>query len=76
MPTRTATGCWTGRCASAEGNQRQFVSKIEDRLEKALKDAGIAGKVLGRKKHLYSIYRKMLRKKQLALGNRRRIRLP
>jgi guanosine-3',5'-bis(diphosphate) 3'-pyrophosphohydrolase len=48
----------------AEGNQRQFVSKIEDRLEKALKDAGIAGKVLGRKKHLYSIYRKMLRKKQ------------
>ncbi|CAG0944255.1 GTP diphosphokinase / guanosine-3',5'-bis(diphosphate) 3'-diphosphatase [Gammaproteobacteria bacterium] len=48
----------------AEGNQRQFVRKIEDRLEKALKDAGIPGKVLGRKKHLYSIYRKMLRKKQ------------
>ncbi|MFO1354815.1 MAG: bifunctional (p)ppGpp synthetase/guanosine-3',5'-bis(diphosphate) 3'-pyrophosphohydrolase [Gammaproteobacteria bacterium] len=48
----------------AEGNQRQFLKKIEDRLEKALKDAGIAGKVAGRKKHLYSIYRKMLRKKQ------------
>ncbi len=48
----------------AEGNQRQFVGKIEDRLQKALQEAGIAGKVVGRKKHLYSIYRKMLRKKQ------------
>ena len=46
----------------AEGNQRQFLKRIEDRLEKALKEAGIEGKILGRKKHLYSIYRKMIRK--------------
>jgi RelA/SpoT family (p)ppGpp synthetase len=48
----------------AEGNQRQFVRRIAERLEKALKEAGIEGKVQGRKKHLYSIYRKMIRKKR------------
>ncbi|MBM4195831.1 MAG: bifunctional (p)ppGpp synthetase/guanosine-3',5'-bis(diphosphate) 3'-pyrophosphohydrolase [Gammaproteobacteria bacterium] len=46
----------------AEGNQRQFLSRIEDRLEKGLKEAGIDCRVLGRKKNLYSIYRKMIRK--------------
>jgi GTP pyrophosphokinase len=46
----------------AEGNQRQFLKRIEERLDKALKEAGIDGKVVGRKKHLYSIYRKMIRK--------------
>jgi RelA/SpoT family (p)ppGpp synthetase len=46
----------------AEGNQRQFLNRIEDRIEKALKEAGIPAKVAGRKKHLYSIYRKMSRK--------------
>ncbi len=46
----------------AEGNQRQFLKRIEERLQKALKEAGIDGKALGRKKHLYSIYRKMIRK--------------
>lgn len=48
----------------AEGNQRQFVKRIEERLHRALQEAGIAGEVLGRKKHLYSIYRKMIRKKR------------
>jgi RelA/SpoT family (p)ppGpp synthetase len=48
----------------AEGNQRQFVKRIAERLEKALSEAGIEAKVQGRKKHLYSIYRKMLRKKR------------
>lgn len=46
----------------AEGNQRQFLNRIEDRIEKALKEAAIPGKVAGRKKHLYSIYCKMSRK--------------
>lgn len=48
----------------AEGNQRQFLKRIEERLRKALQEAGITGKVLGRKKHMYSIYRKMIRKKR------------
>jgi GTP pyrophosphokinase len=46
----------------AEGNQRQFLKRIEDRLGKALKEAGVEGRIVGRKKHLYSIYRKMMLK--------------
>jgi RelA/SpoT family (p)ppGpp synthetase len=46
----------------AEGNQRQFLKRIDERVEKALAEAGIGGKVISRKKHLYSIYRKMIRK--------------
>jgi len=43
----------------AQGNQRQIVKRISDRLRRALRAAGIEGSVKGRKKHLYSIYRKM-----------------
>jgi len=46
----------------AQGNQRQLVKKISDRLRKALEEAGISSNVYGRKKHLYSIYRKMREK--------------
>lgn len=48
----------------AEGNQRQFVKRIADRLTQALNDAGVKASVTGRKKHLYSIYRKMDTKKR------------
>jgi len=47
----------------ARGNQKEFLSKIRVQLEAALKKAGIAGRVEAREKHLYSIYRKMLRKR-------------
>ena len=47
----------------AKGNQRQIVKRISDRLRKSMRDVGINGSVQGRQKHLYSIYRKMLRKK-------------
>ncbi|MDP6436306.1 MAG: bifunctional (p)ppGpp synthetase/guanosine-3',5'-bis(diphosphate) 3'-pyrophosphohydrolase [Gammaproteobacteria bacterium] len=47
----------------AKGNQRQIVKRISDRLRKSMRDASISGSVQGRQKHLYSIYRKMLRKK-------------
>jgi len=47
----------------ARGNQKEFLNKIRDQLESALKKAGIAGHVESREKHLYSIYRKMLRKR-------------
>ncbi len=47
----------------AEGNQRQFIKRMSDRLDKRLVDADVEAHIIGRKKHLYSIYRKMARKK-------------
>jgi GTP pyrophosphokinase len=44
------------------GNQRQFVKKISDSLKSALRSHGISGEIVGRRKNLYSIYKKMLRK--------------
>jgi RelA/SpoT family (p)ppGpp synthetase len=52
----------------AEGNQRQFLKRISERLDKALDIAGVKASVTGRKKHLYSIYRKMAAKKH-SLGD-------
>ena len=46
------------------GNQRQFLRKIETNLTKTLRQAGINHRVVGRNKHLYSIYCKMLAKKR------------
>lgn len=48
----------------AQGNQRQLVRRISERLGKALRNADIEGTVTGRQKHLYSIYRKMLEKRR------------
>jgi GTP pyrophosphokinase len=47
----------------ARGNQKEFLGKIRTQLEAALKKAGISAHVESREKHLYSIYRKMLRKR-------------
>jgi guanosine-3',5'-bis(diphosphate) 3'-pyrophosphohydrolase len=47
-----------------QGDQRQLVRRISERLEGALKKAGIEASVTGRLKHLYSIYRKMLEKRR------------
>ncbi|MCJ7556311.1 MAG: bifunctional (p)ppGpp synthetase/guanosine-3',5'-bis(diphosphate) 3'-pyrophosphohydrolase [Gammaproteobacteria bacterium] len=43
----------------AKGNQKQFVKGILQSLEQTLAKEGIEAKVMGREKHLYSIYRKM-----------------
>jgi len=51
----------------AKGNQRQIVRRISDRLRNALRNAEITVSVKGRRKNLYSIYRKMA-VKNLALG--------
>jgi len=48
----------------AQGNQRQLVRKISDRLSDALDEADIAHQVHGRQKNLYSIYRKMMEKRR------------
>ena len=47
----------------AQGNQRQILKKISERLDKALKSEDVIATVSSRQKHLYSIYRKMSRKK-------------
>jgi len=47
----------------ARGNQKEFLAKIRTQFEAALKKAGLPGRVEAREKHLYSIYRKMLRKR-------------
>ena len=39
-------------------------------------DEGISGEVIGREKHLYSIYKKMAEKKRLLSRRCRRLRLP
>jgi guanosine-3',5'-bis(diphosphate) 3'-pyrophosphohydrolase len=49
----------------ARGNQKEFLGKIEKQLQEALKKAGIPGQVDSREKHLYSIYKKMRRKRSL-----------
>ncbi len=43
----------------ARGNQKQFIKSILQNLEKTLAGEGIEATVMGREKHLYSIYRKM-----------------
>jgi GTP diphosphokinase / guanosine-3',5'-bis(diphosphate) 3'-diphosphatase len=48
----------------SQGNQRQLVRKISERLRKSLSEAGIRNEVHGRQKNIYSIYRKMLEKRR------------
>ena len=51
----------------ARGNQKEFVAKISAALSGALATVGVGGRVEGREKHLYSIYRKM-HAKGISLG--------
>jgi GTP diphosphokinase / guanosine-3',5'-bis(diphosphate) 3'-diphosphatase len=47
----------------ARGNQKEFLKKIEQQLQAALLKNDIAATVETREKHLYSIYKKMIRKR-------------
>jgi RelA/SpoT family (p)ppGpp synthetase len=47
----------------ARGNQKEFLSKITDEIRAAIEKTSIQARVEGREKHLFSIYRKMLRKR-------------
>lgn len=49
----------------SKGSQRQIVKKISEEISTTLADEGITGEVLGREKHLYSIYKKMAGKRRL-----------
>lgn len=46
----------------ARGNRKEIINNIKDEIAERLKESGINAQVLGREKHLYSIYRKMLNK--------------
>jgi GTP pyrophosphokinase len=49
----------------SKGSQKQIVKRISDQFGKAMAEDGIEGEIIGRQKHLYSIYRKMAEKKRL-----------
>ena len=44
------------------GDREQFIEQAKARIASALREAGIAGEVQGRPKHIYSIWKKMQRK--------------
>ncbi len=44
---------------TARGNRKDMVSKIREAITNRLDRDGLSGRVIGREKHLYSIYRKM-----------------
>lgn len=48
----------------SRGTQRQIVRKISERLKKSLTEHEIHGEVIGREKHIFSIYKKMAEKKR------------
>jgi len=49
----------------SKGTQRQIIKKIADRIESSILEEKLEGQVIGREKHLYSIYRKMSEKKRV-----------
>jgi len=44
------------------GNRKEVVTKIQDRVKRGLREDELVAHVVGREKHLYSIYNKMLEK--------------
>ncbi len=48
----------------SKGSQRQIVKHISEEFSKTLSDEGIEGDIVGREKHLYSIYKKMAEKRR------------
>jgi GTP pyrophosphokinase/guanosine-3',5'-bis(diphosphate) 3'-pyrophosphohydrolase len=46
----------------ARGNRKEIVQNIQEEVAARLEESGISAKVVGREKHLFSIYRKMLNK--------------
>ena len=50
------------RVKKVRGNRKEVVSKIKESIQLRLEQEGINGKVYGREKHLYSLYKKMSNK--------------
>lgn len=57
----------TDAMKKVRGNRSEIVGKIEATIQERLKQEGLPSRVIGREKHLYSIYRKM-REKTLPFG--------
>jgi RelA/SpoT family (p)ppGpp synthetase len=51
-----------GAVAQARGNRKEIIERTQQDLIKKLEEYNIEGRVIGREKHLYSIYRKMKNK--------------
>jgi guanosine-3',5'-bis(diphosphate) 3'-pyrophosphohydrolase len=51
----------------SRGNRKEVVQKIQAVMEQRLQEEGLPARVMGREKHIYSIYRKM-RQKQLSFS--------
>lgn len=49
---------------AARGNRKEMLTTIKESLEKRLEEEGLSGRVMGREKHLYSIYQKMREKRK------------
>ncbi|WP_093308558.1 bifunctional GTP diphosphokinase/guanosine-3',5'-bis pyrophosphate 3'-pyrophosphohydrolase [Allopseudospirillum japonicum] len=50
--------------ASTRGHRKEVVKKIQQVIQQRLEDEGIVGRVIGREKHLWSIYSKMRERKK------------
>ena len=46
----------------ARGNRKEILSKVETAIKRRLRQEDLSGEVIGREKHLYSIYQKMHQK--------------
>ncbi len=55
--------CLSNSITRARGARRELVDNVEGVIEERLRQEGLSGQVIGRQKHYYSIYRKMLDKK-------------
>ncbi len=51
----------------ARGNRKEIVSKLEESILERMRQEGLVGRVIGREKHLFSIYNKM-KNKQLSFS--------
>lgn len=46
----------------ARGNRKEIINNINEEIQARLEESGIKAEVIGREKHLFSIYRKMVNK--------------